>query len=316
MKTKIYPLSYNAMFKAVIANNKYLVSLMVKMILDTYNFDIDITNKELVMKYNELTTNNIRDKQFVCDYIIKIDEENEINIELNRASYKGLVERNLSYSFNIYYSHFKSGDKYNKMNRYNLLQVNYNRFPNPNKRTINKFFILDVDDFGNILTNNFSILNIDIEKCHEMVYNNDNLEGISDFEVFSGILNCEYLEDITSILERRSLGMNDKERSKFVNDIKVASEDKDTWEAVKLEETLEDRFAWIEAFARADERDKSLAEGLEQGIEQGIEQGREEGREEAKDDMVKSMLSEKLSYEVISKVTGKSIDYIKSIEEQ
>ena len=45
MKTKIPSLSYNALFKAVIANNKYLLSALVKAILDYYKLDIDVINK-------------------------------------------------------------------------------------------------------------------------------------------------------------------------------------------------------------------------------------------------------------------------------
>ena len=197
MKTKIPSLSYNAVFKSVIANNKYILGVLVKTILDYYKLNIDITDKELTIKKNELNTDNYKDRQLICDYIIKIDDTREINIEINKSKYIGLTERNLTYSFKIYYEHFNAGDNYHEFNKYTFLQINLNNYPNPNKKTINRFYLIDADDIENKLSNNFSIMNIDIAKCYKLVYNNSNLEAISDLEIFGAILNCEYLEDIT-----------------------------------------------------------------------------------------------------------------------
>ena len=49
------------------------------------------------------------------------------------------------------------------------------------------------------LSNNFSIMNIDIASCYNLLYNSDNLEEISDLEKWSAIISCEYLEDISEI---------------------------------------------------------------------------------------------------------------------
>lgn len=298
MKTKIPSLSYNAMFKAVIANNKYILSALVKSILDYYNLDIDITNKELIIKNNELNIDNYKDKQLICDYIIKIDDKNEINIEINRSKYLGLSERNLTYSFKIYYEHFNSGDDYHEFNNYKLLQVNFNNYANLNGKSINRYYMIDTDDIENRLSNNFSILNVDIVKCQQIVYNKANLEGISDLEVFGAIISCEYLEDIISILERGLLFMSKKDKERFVNDIKRASENKDTLKAIKLENNLEERIACIKACA--------IRQATEDGMKQGIMQNT--------DNMIRSMLKKKMSYADISDITGKSIEYIKDID--
>ena len=54
-KTKIANLCYNAMFKAVFYNNKYMLSRLVQAILDYLEIDIDVMNKELDIKNNELS---------------------------------------------------------------------------------------------------------------------------------------------------------------------------------------------------------------------------------------------------------------------
>ena len=181
------------MFKAVFSNNKYILSKLVEAILDYYKIDLDIKDKELIIKNNELPLDNYQDKQLICDYIIKIDKNTEINIEVNRSKYIGVTERNLTYSFKIFYDHFKSGDKYDKFNRYTLLQINFNNYSNPNCKNINRYYMIDIDDIENMLSNSYSLMNIDIASCYKLVYNNDNLKEISDLEKWSAIIGCEYL---------------------------------------------------------------------------------------------------------------------------
>jgi len=300
MKTKIPSMSYNSMFKAVFSNNKVILSKLVQAILEYYKIDIDIKDKELIIRNNELPLDNYMDKQLICDYIIKINDTTDLNIEINRSKYIGLTERNLTYSFKIFYEHFKSGDTYNEFNKYTFLQVNFNNFSNINGKAINRYYMIDIDDITNKLSNNFSIMNIDIEKCFDIVYNNDNLEGISNLEKWSGIIACNYLEDISTILESGLLSMEEKD--KFLRDIKEKSRDKDILEGIKFEDSMEYRFKLVEDDA------------FERGVEQGIERGKVEGIEENKATMIKSMLDNKLDYEIISKVSGKSIKEIKEIE--
>ena len=156
--------------------------------------------------------------------------------------------------------------------------------------------MIDKDDMKNRLSNNFSIMNIDIASCYNLVYNNGNLKGISDLERWAGIIACDSIEDISIILGSDMISMNEKE--KFLNDVKEKAKDKDVLEGIKLENTVEERFKWIEDIARS--------EGLEQGLEQGIEQNTI--------DIIKNMLRHNDSYEYISEITSKSIEEIKEIE--
>ncbi len=290
------------MFKAVFSNNKYILSKLVEAILDYYKIDLDIKDKELIIKNNELPLDNYQDKQLICDYIIKIDKNTEINIEVNRSKYIGVTERNLTYSFKIFYDHFKSGDKYDKFNRYTLLQINFNNYSNPNGKNINRYYMIDIDDIENMLSNSYSLMNIDIASCYKLVYNNDNLKEISDLEKWSAIIGCEYLEDISFILEKGLISMNKEEKEKLIKEIKEKAKDKEILEAVKLENTMEDRFKMIE--------DLALETGLQQGIEQGIKQGIEQKTVE----LIMNMIVNNIDYDTISKITSKSIEEIKEIE--
>ena len=334
MKTKIPSLSYDAMFKAVFRDNSYILSKLTQAILDYYGIDINVTGKELIVKKNELSTDNINDRRLICDYIIKIDDNHEINLEINRSIYNGHNERNLTYSFKIYYEHFKTGDDYSEFNKYILLQVNFNNYKNPNNKCINRFYLIDAEDNNNILSNNYSIMNIDIAKCHDIVYNESNLEEISDLITFGAITYSEYLEDIASILERGKISMSEKEKEKFLSDVKNAAKSKDVLEAVKLETSIEDRYRMIAVAAKADAREEARIEAriearkeltkeiteqvtkeiTEQVTKEITEQVTKDVTEQVTDDMINSMLNNNLDYNLISKITGKTLDEIKEIE--
>ena len=326
------------MFKAVFSNNNFILSKLIEAIFSYYNINIDIKNKELIIKNNELVIDNYQDRQLICDYIIKIDDYNEINIEINRSKYAGLVGRNMTYCFKIFYEHYNSGDSYDEFSKYTLLQVNFNNFSNPNKKCINRYYMIDIDDIGNKLSNNFSIMNIDIASCYKFVYNNDNLKEVSNLEKWAGIIYCDSILDISKILESDMVSM--KEKEKFINDIREKARDKDVLEAIKLENTIEERFKWIEDIARSegyeDGVNKGLKEGLKQGIkkgiekgieqgieqgiekgiEKGIEQGIEQGIEKNTISIIKSMIVNGSALEFISKVTGKSIKDIEKIKNE
>ena len=293
MKTKILSLSYNAMFKAVFSNNKVILSKLIEAILEHSYINIDTKDKEFIIKNNELPIDNYHDKQLICDYIIKLDNINDLNIELNRKQYPGVVERNMTYSFKIYYEHFNRGNEYSEFKKYNLIQVNFNKFKNPNNKSINKYYLLDANDSKNFLSKSICIINIDIEECYKLVYNSTKKEEISELEKLAAILYCDYLEDISSILE--SVRLDNMEKEKFINDINNASCDKNNQEAIKLEDNIEYRF------------ELTKEEALNKGINQGITQNTI--------NTIKNMLKEKIPYELISKVVEKPINEIKEIEQ-
>ena len=286
-KTKIPRLSYNAMFKAVFSNNRVILFKLVQSILEYTKLDIDIKDKELVIKNNELPLKNYKSKQLICDYIIKLDEELDLNIEINNSYYPGMTQRNMTYSFKIYYEHFKAGDRAVKYNKYNLLQVNFNNFKNPNDRTINMYYMIDRDDINNMLSKNLCIINIDIASCYNLVYNKIKLRDISCLERLAGMLYCEYLEDISKILGGDILNMDEKE--KLLNDIKLKAGDEEIQESLRLENDIEYRFDLVEEDA------------LERGIKQGVT------------NTVISMVQNNISIDVISKVTNKSVLEIEKI---
>ncbi len=102
--------------------------------------------------------------------------------------------------------------------------------------------------------------------------------------------------------------MDKKEKEKLLKEIKEKARDKNVLEAIKLENTMEDRFKMIE--------DLALETGLQQGLQQGIEQGIKQGIEQNTIEIIKILLERKMSYQDISEIAKKSIAEIKKIEKE
>ena len=286
-KTKIASLCYNAMFKAVFSNNKYMLSRLVQSILDYLEIDINVMNKELDIKNNELSLNNIHNKALICDYYIKINDVLELNIEINKRHYPGLEERNIAYCFKIYGDHFRSGDKYNKFKQYLLFQINFNNYKNPDNEVVKEFYIIDTNNPKNYLTKNVCFINIDIEECFKMIYNEDKLKEMSDLFKFGALLKTTYLEDISYILEK--VGIDMEEKDKFLTDVVEKSKDETILTNMKFEDSLDYRFDLVEEDA------------LKRGMEQKTK------------DVILSMIDNNIDNDTISKVTNKTIEEIKEI---
>ena len=131
-------------------------------------------------------------------------------------------------------------------------------------------------------------MNIDIASCFNLAYNSTKLTDVSLLERIAGILYAKSLKDISLILGGDMLSMEEKEQ--FLNDVERAARDKKIQEDLRLEETLEYRFALVE----------------EDAFERGMEQ--------SKLNIIEEMLKNNIDVDIISKVTGKSIDEIEQIK--
>ena len=60
-------------------------------------------------------------------------------------------------------------------------------------------------------------------------------------------------------------------------------------------------------------REEGLEKGIEQGLERGLKQGLERGRHEERLELIRMMLSKGLPLEVVSDVTGLSLEELEAL---
>ena len=101
-----------------------------------------------------------------------------------------------------------------------------------------------------------------------------------------------------------------EEKDKFLNTVRELNEDEKVVKDWMWEEN--DKLRYYNDLKASEEQ--GIEKGIEQGIEQGIEKGIEQGIEDKSKEVVINMLNEGSDYNFISKISGKTIEEIKEIE--
>ena len=265
----------NTMFKTMFYNSKRL-KYSVKFI--SYYLDISyeelIKNIRLVKSELDKESNDMKEER--SDYVAEINNS-KINIEVNNTNSVEVMERNLEYAFRLYGERVRIGKKYN--NIYNqVIQININNFS-----FIGNDKIVDIYSFQNdegiVLNDKLTIIQIYIpnlrKKCYTM-----GREKLSEEEKY-----------LLGLVEE------DKEFSKSIGgDLDIMIE----YVNEAGEVTMGTNFG--------ESYDKEWA--LQ---DQGRREGIEEGRITEKKELALKMCKENIDINVISRITGLTIEEIKKL---
>lgn len=295
---RIIRLCGDVIFKSVFLKEK---DILLKMIYDITGIKEAAYYEEIIPGY-ELETSKINGKINRCDLLVKIGDKYFINVELNYLHEKSVLYRNMMQLFRISIQISESGMTDKELSNKHIGQLNFNTFSNNNNKEILKGYYQDEE--GNKLNDLLTFWNIDIVKCYKKVYNNIKDVQKLPKEVRWGALlytDVHDIEMIEKIIGDDLLTMG--ERTKLIASITDVVDNTRILQDWMIEENARMKHEGQMAYARE--------EGMAQGIAEGIEQGSEKNKKE----VIINMLKEKADYNFISKVTGKTIEEIKEIEE-
>ena len=298
-KEKLPLLCYDTIFKSVFRSEE---NILGKMISDITGIDYALLKDNIVLETNELPIHKRDEKFKKCDFIIKVDDQMILNLELNRQSHTGLIVKNLSYVFQLFSTSFKKGACYDE--EFVVMQINLNCFRDKiSKKGLSKYYLKEDED-GRIYSNNLLIYDLNIVNCHEIYYNCGELK-VPNYVRWGELLYCNDVSKIPSIVKGI---MTCEERNRIMGILDKLTKD-------DLFMSKEDALQWDEWEKNTIYND-GVKEGIEQGIEQGIELGIEQGIEQNTTEMILSMLKNNIDTETISKITNKSIKEIEMIKKQ
>ena len=285
-KDEIKQLEYDTIFKATFIRRQ---EVLIKMIRDVFEIEDDINNPLFIVGY-ELVPHSKRGKSYKSDILIKLSDDSYISIEMNKRIGNDILSRNIIQMSRIYAQINRSGDKDNIISKKTVMGLNINTFKTFTGKPVEKISLCETET-GMIVSNQLSFCNIDVALCRKLVYNL-GIEKVSKAIRWGAIITSKSIKEISNVLGDDILSMEEKE--KFLNTIKEVNDD---------ERVLED-WMWEEHYRlkEIDERNTALQEGREEGIEDN------------KKEVIINMLKKEMDYNVISEITGKSIDEIKEIE--
>jgi len=291
-----FRLSNDSVFKEIFSR---VPNALAALISECMNVDYHVFKDNIQIERSELNKSNTRNKSTTCDFIVKIEDNFKINIEINSSNSKGLEERNFLFISRLYSNMIPKGTKYKDLVNYKVAQININRFSNINNKVLSRIMLTDLDT--NIPTIQSIILyNFDIVKSSYLYYNKDESNTSSNDKLirWGALLNTENIEDIADILGDDLMSKEDTKRF-----IEVAEEVHD-----KYVNFTKEQLEQHEEFKLAGERMAGIEQGIEKGIVQGIEL--------TKIETVKNMLIRNYELEEICKISGLTEEEIKKIQNE
>ena len=256
--------------------------------------------KELKLLNTEYPKEGIENKGCHFDILAKTDNGITINIEMQYRKNRNLKDRIIYYSDRINVKEYKVGQQYGDRKIISIW-VFANNFTE-RKEAISEIFPCfkeNKEDKWEVFTENKRIILFELQK-----YKVDN-ENFRD--ILSGWVN--FLQT-PEILDNDIIKPNNKELKKAIKKLEYMSK-KDE------ERYIIDSFTDYERDYYNDlnyEKQEGLKEGIKKGKEEGLKEGLDKGLKEKSIEIAKNMLKEGLDINLISKLSGLSIDEIKNLK--
>ena len=302
-------LTNDVLFKSVMIRNK---NILRRFLVELLNLKVD-DNDKIVFLNKEFIKDKIKEKGGEVDIYVKIGNKYFIDIEMNKSRFSTVKIRNYLYVEKLHSQMLEEGEEYKILKANNLYQLNLNAKESKYSTAFDN--MTEMSTITGIKTMEcIQRYSVNLAYYEEMYYNEVEEMGFPEI-VMAGLMSKNY----TELYERMSLIFSENELNKFMGDVMNMSKKYfsiHAWEKEKLDALVQDniREEAIEE-GRAIGLEKGLAEGREQGRAEGIHEGLREGIESTTKEMIKNMLKENTDYEYISKISGKTTEEIKSIEE-
>lgn len=296
---KVIPLIQDFILYEILTdhNLKEYVSYIVSKIM---NMDYDYVLKEMTVISPRHRISNKRSKRMISDIVLRIGN-NIINIEGNKKYYKGLLERNHIYYSKLISNSLSINDSYK--NTLAVTQINFNNFAvNKSRLVINEYLVMEKNNLD-IELELFKKFHMNLDRIKKKCYNNN--KKLTIFERYLAIMIIEE----KSMLKKIAKGNRVLER--VVERIMEINENYDEW--VRVYDVVEENNRmWRTIVANKEEevieREKKKAEKKVQRVENKLHKA-----ENNTIQIVKNLLKQNLDINLISEVTGMSVNKIKSL---
>ena len=254
----------------------------------------DILNNICLAK-NELDKNNENDKGERCDYVALLSDTS-LNIEVNNNSSLEVLERNMEYAHRLYSKKIRRGEENYQYTQ--VIQFNLNNFAfKGNDKIVDIYTVTNDDNIG--LSNKLIFVQIYVPNLRKKWYTK-GMKSLSEEEKY-----------ILALVEMDLNKLNDlggeNIMDEYVKEAEEVSFEGGVGEAYDKEWALRDQ-------GYRDGLSQGKAEGFSQGKVEGKAEGISEGKNERNIEIAKNMLSKAMEVELISEITGLSIEEIKNLK--
>ena len=300
---KFYTCKNDKCFKCVFLNpnNQDLLSLIIKeTTLNKYS-DINYFNIEKNI--------NMAIRRKYLDLLLD-SKEAMVNIEVNGFNKKYIHPRNTSFICDCYSNYTLVNKEYTEEK--NIIQINFS-YGIKGNTPIRKYMIMD--KYKKTFVKNFIIYEVNMDYCLQFWYNRnkqevdkDNLNNIIKYKYF--IMLSLNLKELNKLIK---LTNNDERIVKYMEELKKVNSIPKFREYITEEQDKEFILNSVRTEGRVEGEKIGEVRGKKIGEARGKKIGEARGEKNGILKAATNMLKEKINIETISKVTGLSINQIKSI---
>lgn len=279
-KAKLLSPKLDVVFQALFGEvgSERITKKFLEAILDKKLEEVDLSRNIVLRRENP------KDKMGILDVLVKINQEEYCNVEMQMVEKDNLIERILYYWSRIYGKNLNGSDDYIELKRtIGVLIVNFEIKKLKELGYHSKWKIIEEKERKLILTEHLELHIIEIPKIYNIGENEEKEELVK----WINFIENPESEKVGEYMKENAEMKEAKEK------LEVMSEDE------KMQILAELRLKAI--------RDEKAVErfGYNQGIEKGIEQGKKE--------TAKKMKEEGLDIELIKKITGLTEEEINSL---
>ncbi len=302
------PLMYDFMGKAFFKEEeKFFRKFLNAEFKDILDIDFEDKKNKIRFANTNLTKDSKNERGNNLDFLIYVNENIIIDIELNTESFKNIEERNWIYIVKVCVSTF---GKLETVKNHSVYQLNLNSNDIDSfygEKITDIFNHKDYSDHLNKNIGNYKILTENIAYYHHLYYNEN--KKLSEKKLWLLILNTRKYSKLYKILNQ--ILDTDKDIKRFMERmIKLNNDDFILTEAErKALDDLVKRTALENAEKDGREkgmregREEGMREGREEGLKQGKKEGIKEGSHEEKIKTAKKLLAKHMSISEISEIT-------------
>lgn len=289
-------------------------------LIDFLNALIELPGGRVIMDLTIVDPYNIPLLQGMKDTFVDVkailDDGSMVIIEMQVLNHEGFEKRVLYNAAKNYSTQLHSGDNYSLLNPVIALTiVDFEMFKD-NDSIINRFKLLENESLINY-SDDIELIFIELPKFDK---SEDELKDIKDQWIFF-LKNAGSLEYIPE-----SFSFNVKKAMDSVNEASMTKEELETQykrkefisiQKLALKKAIKDGTALglKQGIEQGIEKgiEKGIEQDIEKGIEQGIEKGIEKGIVKGVIQVAQKMLQEGITVDVISKITGLTIEEIEKL---
>ena len=279
------PLTFDIVFKNIFEDN---IEALKRFLISVLHLDIEPYECNVTMHTKELSLTHYKEYKKTVDINVEINDRIFINIELNKTSFNKVRRRNHLYHNKVVSLTLKKGDKIEILKEMLNIQLNLNVLDK--SINIGEDIVVPYSLKTNSIYVDNDIVYLRYLDYYRRMYYNKNVEMKEDELWLAAFM----AEDFKSLNEILSKIIEDNLREKLVKDMV----------RISMDDVILDEYErhTLDLIAEMDSKRIEREEGKKEGIKENTES------------IIKSMIENKIDYETISKVTGKTIEEIKEIE--